>query len=312
MYSWMHRRLSIDYFDTKGTLKCDDSQASSSWFDQIMSQIVALVVLNYLNCLRLTLIHLLHLPLCATSDPQNLCAVFKLKIKSNCFKWKIASSPLDPQNGAPPASSYILLTQFAGGSTSEQSGFGRKNRRRPSEQTGSGMTRKMAEITLRLLSIRFNLGFSAVSWQHGGEKLFPPPAWDDFPSSSLNNNICATPSALIRNFIKIRFFRLLLIRTPADARMRVDLSRSACPSCLINLNRRIITDWAQVGTRTTDTQSSVRTNRDGENKPARPKDEDDVENTRREEAFRQTAWRGARYRIWLVQMSSGSTWKIMI
>lgn len=91
-----------DYFDTKGTLKCDDSQASSSWFDRIMSQIVALVVLNYLNCLRLTLIHLLHLPLCATSDPQNLCTVFKLKIKSNCFKWKIASSPLDPQNGAPP------------------------------------------------------------------------------------------------------------------------------------------------------------------------------------------------------------------
>lgn len=44
-----------------------------------------------------------------------------------------------------------------------------------------------------------------------------------------------------------------------------------------------------MGTRTTDTQSSVRTNRDGENKPARPKDEDDVENTTREEAFRQTA-----------------------
>ena len=44
-----------------------------------------------------------------------------------------------------------------------------------------------------------------------------------------------------------------------------------------------------MGTRTTDMQSSVRTNRARENKPVRPKDEDDVENTRREEAFRQTA-----------------------
>ena len=47
---------------------------------------LALVVLKYLYCLHLTLIHLLHLSLCAASDPQNLCAVFKAKIKSNLCK----------------------------------------------------------------------------------------------------------------------------------------------------------------------------------------------------------------------------------